>query len=617
MSTLFAVRALLFAGECFAASAILLSLAWLACLFVKQAGMRHFIWLTAFGVSLVLPIVAFIVPPSVVLHQHADVPTPVPVYVEVDAPVTASAVPLNDPAPAAVPAPKPSWHFDMRDAAIGLFALWLAGFCWAALRLSLGALGLSSLRQQSRPHTLINPSEFHSGPRECELRLSLVEDGPITWGLFRPVILLPKSSRAWPRARLHAVLLHELAHVRRRDCVTQTLSLLACALYWANPLMWIGARMLRREAEIAADDAVIESGVRPSVYAGELLQLATEFRGRRAALSGVSMAAPSALEARVKSVLAPNNLRTGVTPMDALKIAVLGVAATALLALARPDVVAAQDAVAQPAPVAAPTELPPVDAIPTVPDAPPPPPAPRHHHVHVAQSATPDAPPAPPASPAPEAMSAPPAPPPPPAMHAVPPVPPVPTIALNEDDEDVNVDVDNDDDTVSVKGDKVVKMRVWRDKEGHRHVIRSERFLSPADKARIHEEVARAQVEARRAEAEVARVQPEIDKALAAAKINEKVAKAMREAEPRIRAEIDRAMAEAKPEIRRAMAEAHINEKVMKALRDAQPKIDAAIAKAHDKEWHARVMQEERDDASGKDDEADNDNYDSQDQNAH
>ncbi len=64
-------------------------------------------------------------------------------------------------------------------------------------------------------------------------------------------------------------------------------------------------------------------------------------------------------------------------------------------------------------------------------------------------------------------------------------------------------------------------------------------------------------------------MQPEIEKALAAAKVDEKVAKAMRDVEPRIRAEIQRAMAEAKPEIRRAIAEAHISEKVMKALHDA------------------------------------------------
>ncbi|MEI9931543.1 MAG: M56 family metallopeptidase [Rhizomicrobium sp.] len=56
-------------------------------------------------------------------------------------------------------------------------------------------------------------------------------------GLLSPVILLPKSARTWPRARLQAVLLHELAHVRRRDGAMQMLALFACAIYWFNPLM--------------------------------------------------------------------------------------------------------------------------------------------------------------------------------------------------------------------------------------------------------------------------------------------------------------------------------------------------------------------------------------------
>src|SRR5262249_18264100 len=159
--------------------------------------------------------------------------------------------------------------------------------------------------------------------------------------------------------RLQAVLLHELAHVRRLDGLMQMLSLLACAVYWFNPLMWIGARELRREAEIAADDAVLVSGMKPSAYAGGLLQLAAQFNGRRA-LAGVAMPAPSSLETRVKSVLALNNLRKGVTPMDAFKVALLGAAATALIAVMRPDVVEAQDVAApMPAPIAAPTELPP------------------------------------------------------------------------------------------------------------------------------------------------------------------------------------------------------------------------------------------------------------------
>jgi beta-lactamase regulating signal transducer with metallopeptidase domain len=602
MSSLFAIRALLFAGECFAASVLLLSLAWIASKVLKTASARHFAWLTAFGVLLVLPAVAVIVPAGIAIERKIETREPVPAYVEYAAPAApdvsaaTSSETAPEPAPLLTSAPaSPPWYTETRNIAIALFAVWLAGFVYAMMRLATAMLGLELLRRRSRPHALASedlPSVAMAG-RECELRLSLREDGPMAWGFFQPVILLPKNSLTWPRARLQAVLLHELAHIRRRDCLTQMLSLVACAVYWPNPLMWIGARALRCEAEISADDAVIASGVKQSAYAGELVLLASEFRGRRA-LTGVAMAAPTSLEARVKSVLAPNTLRKGVTFMDALKVALLGAAATAALAFVRPDVVEAQDVAAPPpAPVAAPAELPPPpDAVATVPDvlAPPAPPAPRHHHAHAMQSAQADVPAAPAAPPAPAALPAP------SPMPAAAPLPPAPPVAANDmvDDEDANNDIDIDSDdgdaTINVSGDKVVSVRKWRDKDGHVHVSRSVR-LTPADRA----EIARAQHEVKRAMVEVRRIQPEVEKALAAAKVDEKVARAMREVEPRIRAEIDRAMAEAKPEIRRAIAEAHISEKVMKAIHDAQPKIDAAMRRMDEAQRRIEIKRIERD----------------------
>jgi multidrug efflux pump subunit AcrB len=99
----------------------------------------------------------------------------------------------------------------------------------------------------------------------------------------------------------------------------------------------------------------------------------------------------------------------------------------------------------------------------------------------------------------------------------------------------------------------------------------------------------------RRAEEELRRVQPEIEKALAAAKIDETVAKAMQAVEPRVRAEIARAMAKAQPAVRQAIADAHISEKVARALRDAQPKIEAAIAKARAAQQRVRIEIDRRD----------------------
>ena len=58
---------------------------------------------------------------------------------------------------------------------------------------------------------------------------------PMTCGVRRPVIVIPSIADLWDEDRRRAVLLHELAHVVRFDCLTQTLAEVAVALYWPHP----------------------------------------------------------------------------------------------------------------------------------------------------------------------------------------------------------------------------------------------------------------------------------------------------------------------------------------------------------------------------------------------
>jgi beta-lactamase regulating signal transducer with metallopeptidase domain len=98
---------------------------------------------------------------------------------------------------------------------------------------------------------------------------------PMTWGILRPVIVLPAAALSWSDEHRRIVLLHELAHVRAADAAFGIAARIACALLWFHPGVWWVSRRLRDVCEVAADDCVLSAGVRPSDYA-ELLVMAAD-----------------------------------------------------------------------------------------------------------------------------------------------------------------------------------------------------------------------------------------------------------------------------------------------------------------------------------------------------
>jgi hypothetical protein len=114
--------------------------------------------------------------------------------------------------------------------------------------------------------------------------------------------------------------LHELAHVRRFDFASQTLAEAACALYWFNPIVWFCARTMREDAELAADEAALQTGIRPSEYASELLQIAAALGKRRPPFAhiGTHAMTQSKLSLRLQSVLSPAAGHRGLTTVQAL-----------------------------------------------------------------------------------------------------------------------------------------------------------------------------------------------------------------------------------------------------------------------------------------------------------
>ena len=191
-----------------------------------------------------------------------------------------------------------------------LLWIWAAGTVVALARLSGRVVAARRLAAGGlEPDASVWQTDGRAAARELGLRgdVPIREseriEVPLTVGIRRPVVLVPRGSEQWPSARRRAVLLHELTHVRRRDCATELLVQSICALYWFHPGVWWVARQLRLAREQACDMAVLGAGTPAAEYAGHLVALLrAAVGGRRVVATGVGRGGRSVLERRMLSM---------------------------------------------------------------------------------------------------------------------------------------------------------------------------------------------------------------------------------------------------------------------------------------------------------------------------
>ncbi len=178
-----------------------------------------------------------------------------------------------------------------------LLIAWAAGMILLLVRQGAGLARMARLTRRARR------------PDGDPILISDEITTPMTWGAFRAAILVPAYMEQWPAAKRAAVVLHERAHIARRDWMWQMFAHGVTAVFWFHPLVWVAATRLRFEAERAADDRVLAEGVSAADYADRLVEVARQIRREggmfSAALSGVSIAMvePSALPSRIDAIL--------------------------------------------------------------------------------------------------------------------------------------------------------------------------------------------------------------------------------------------------------------------------------------------------------------------------
>ena len=133
---------------------------------------------------------------------------------------------------------------------------------------------------------------------------------PMTWGALRPVILVPAYVEDWSKEERDVVIRHERAHIERRDWLWQGFAQVMTAVFWFHPLVWLAAAQMRQEAEHAADDATLATGVQAPDYADRLMAVARQLKGGSPA-AAVAMLRKPVLTSRIAAILDSSRLRTG------------------------------------------------------------------------------------------------------------------------------------------------------------------------------------------------------------------------------------------------------------------------------------------------------------------
>jgi uncharacterized protein (TIGR03435 family) len=221
----------------------------------NRAQVRYWLW---FSASL-----KFLIPFSILLTLGGYLGRSRPASRVAITPITYAVVQIADPFPA-TPAPTPMAQSHGDWIPIALISLWACGLVAIGLMHLRGWLRIRAAVRASLPLDIPFPVEVRSSP-------ALLEPGVV--GFFQPILLCPRGivERLTP-SQLQAVLAHELCHIRRRDNLSAAVHMIVEAVFWFHPLVWWISARLMEERERACDEAVLELGSEPQVYAESILE---------------------------------------------------------------------------------------------------------------------------------------------------------------------------------------------------------------------------------------------------------------------------------------------------------------------------------------------------------
>jgi hypothetical protein len=157
------------------------------------------------------------------------------------------------------------------------------------------------------------------------------------YGLLAPVIVLPLRAKEWSMEVLRATLIHEAAHIARRDALSLFVSEITKAIYWWHPAVWFVVRGAAAEREQACDDAVLRAGFSLSAYGEHLLENSTRRLSGSIAVAAPLFSSSHGLLKRISKLLDDRTDHGIVRPSAAFTATVAALIVLAFVASAMPS----------------------------------------------------------------------------------------------------------------------------------------------------------------------------------------------------------------------------------------------------------------------------------------
>lgn len=203
-----------------------------------------------------------------------------------------------------------------------LLILWAIGFILCALCFAVSYLRCYFEFQTSIPvrnEFTIRWLRKNRLKRTIQIKQSDRISAPLTYGIVRPVILMPKKTD-WENSRqLEYVLLHEYTHICRFDMVTKLIVALALCLHWFNPFVWAMYILFNRDLELSCDESVVRQfGEKSkSVYARTLISMEEKKSGLTPLYNSFSR---NAIEERITAIMKTRRITIGIIIVSVLVI---------------------------------------------------------------------------------------------------------------------------------------------------------------------------------------------------------------------------------------------------------------------------------------------------------